>query len=746
MGTFTDYVTTRYNSASARPKYGNKLWIHKGLWMHESDNDVTLKSMDRIRIQGFVERLIRVHADQLKFRIVWNSDIAKLGAAGAASIEDSTIYLSAGPYEKYDTAEDVYDVYSGIALHEAGHLQFTKPYAVRTADPEATGYYLNLFEDERVEGLSDLQSPNYSWYTKVVKDLVLVKSPDWHSMLEDPNTALDTVISRWIRDWIRVPYLMQKEQLSWHPISGRSMDVELADIVYMSPVDDIYSSYTLALRVIEYIASLYKDMGLAVPPQYRHGLRYALPSPRKRVSVPQPSTGDSSGHGDSEYDESEKESGGDHESNDQPTSQSDDTSSSDEPSPGAGDEQDSADDAADGSEDASACTDTIEKKSHSGDPVADQAVKSKLTRVVNNEEYGEDEEDEYGTRHEMEPPRAQSTSGLTRDEQAEVTQNMKNCIPERAMQRDVALVPAGRLTDFTEKERAELRRILESKLTTTAVEDVVGVPRNIITRVPQLTSRDKRRYAQEYKEMKPHIAAFSRIFSVRQSQVDFYQNELTQGRLNRRALARGAYNDKLFRRRDTQEATGLDITMLLDESGSMTGDRIKTCRKVSILLANALEQVPNVNLSIYGHTTADSFGGRAQDCAISVYVERGQGDLARLGTMEAQWSNLDGFAIQYVGRKALQSTAPDKWLVVLSDGMPAGFDYGHPGGDKHTKGVITQLEKQGLNVIGVGIQTQGVAKLYKNHAEFMNPRQLANDLKKLIKRIIRNSTEAGMVM
>lgn len=740
MGTFTDYVTTRYNSASARPEYGNKLWIHKSV------DDVTLKSMDRIRIQGFVERLIRVHADQLKFRIVWNSDIAKLGAAGAASIEDSTIYLSAGPYEKYNTAEDVYDVYSGIALHEAGHLQFTKPSPVKKSDPEATGYYLNLLEDERVEGFSDLQSPNYSWYTKIIKDLLLVKSPDWHSMLEDPKTALDTVISRWIRDWIRVPYLMTKEQLSWHPISGRSMDVELADIVYMSPVDDIYSSYTLALRVIEYIASLYKDMGLVVPPQYRDAGEYALPSPRKRVSVPQPSTGDSSGHGDSEYDESEKESGGDHESNDQPTSQSDDTSSSDEPSPGAGGEQDSADDAADGSEDASACTDTIEKKSHSGDSVADQSVKSKLTRVVDNEEYEEDEEDENGTRHEMEPPREQSTSGLTRDEQAEVTQNMKNCIPERAMQRDVALVPAGRLTDFTEKERAELRRILESKLTTTAVEDVVGVPRNIITRVPKLTPSDKRRYAQEYKEMKPHIAAFSRIFSVRQSQVDFYQNELTQGRLNRRALARGAYNDKLFRRRDTQEATGLDITMLLDESGSMTGDRIKTCRKVSILLANALEQVPNVNLSIYGHTTADSFGGRAQDCAISVYVERGKGDLARLGTMEAQWSNLDGFAIQYVGQKALQSTAPDKWLVVLSDGMPAGYDYGHPGGDQHTKGVITQLEKQGLNVIGVGIQTQGVAKLYKNHAEFMNPRQLANDLKKLIKRIIRNSTEAGMVM
>tara|TARA_R110002020_G_scaffold127896_4_gene286768 strand:+ start:980 stop:3115 length:2136 start_codon:yes stop_codon:yes gene_type:complete len=711
--------------------------------MHESDNDVTLKSMDRIRIQGFVERLIRVHADQLKFRIVWNSDIAKLGAAGAASIEDSTIYLSAGPYEKYDTAEDVYDVYSGIALHEAGHLQFTKPSPVKKSDPEATGYYLNLLEDERVEGFSDLQSPNYSWYTKVVKDLVLVKSPDWHSMLEDPKTALDTVISRWIRDWIRVPYLMQKEQLSWHPISGRSMDVELADIVYMSPVDDIYSSYTLALRVIEYIASLYKDMGLAVPPQYRHAGEDALPSPRKRVSVPQPSTGDSSGHGDSEYDESEKESGGDHESNDQPTSQSDDTSSSNEPSPGAGGEQDSTDnDASEESNDASACTDTIEKKSHSGDPTTDQAVKSKLTRVAEQESY----DDAEGTRSEMEPPSTQSTSGLSRDEQRGITQSMKNCIPERAMQRDVALVPAGSLIDFSEKERAELRRILETQLTTTKLEDVVGVSRNLITRVPKLTPSDKRRYAQEYKEMKPHIAAFSRIFSVRQRQVDYYQNELTQGRLNRRALARGAYNDKLFRRRDTQEATGLDITMLLDESGSMTGDRIKTCRKVSILLANALEQVPNVNLSIYGHTTADSFGGRAQDCALSVYVERGQGDLTRLGTMEAQWSNLDGFAIQHVGQKALKSTATDKWLVVLSDGMPAGYEYGHPGGDQHTKGVVTQLEKQGLNVIGVGIQTQGVAKLYKNHAEFMNPRQLANDLKKLIKRIIRNSTEAGMVM
>ena len=93
------------------------------MWLHGSQSDNFLKSMDFARLQGFLTKLVSIHSKLPNVVIDWSSDIAKMGAAGCADMRTGVISLSVGFYEKFDDADLVYDVYSGLALHEVAHLQ-----------------------------------------------------------------------------------------------------------------------------------------------------------------------------------------------------------------------------------------------------------------------------------------------------------------------------------------------------------------------------------------------------------------------------------------------------------------------------------------------------------------------------------------------------------------------------------------------------------------------------------------------
>jgi len=541
---------------------------------------------------------------------------------------------------------------------------------------------------------------------------------------------------------------MTYEQLQWHPIVGRNMYDEINALINTTPDEPTYNSRDLALKIVRYIASLYMDLELDVPPQY--GSPYAASVDVTQIGESEeaseennssssgastnkpPTTGDMPMGKDSMAGEG---SMGDGEVGEDRQEESASTCTEDQPE-GTPENDDGTE--AQGQETGQPHDSIKGRQSHT----LPKHSQSRIQEVAHHEKNNNDDIKNEGRRHNE----TGSISGTDPVQIENLTKSLTKDIPEIAMTKDVALVPEGKLVDIASELVTRIQEIVETNTEVIPPEYIAGLQRQVVVRSPRITSGVSQQYKRDYDLVRGHVAAFARIFAVRQSEVEVYQNELRRGRLNRRALGRAQSTDALFRRKDVHTTTGLDITLLLDESGSMYGDKIITCRRTGVLLANALKTIPNVNLSIYGHTTGDAFGGRSEDCAVTRYVEQGHGDLTRLGACDAYYSNLDGLAITYVGNKALQSTAVDRWLVVLSDGQPAGYGYGGEQGHTHTRQAIQDLERKGLNVIGVGIDSVYVKELYKHYVEFTDLSKLSVDLRKLVMRIIRNSTEAGMVM
>ena len=118
-----------------------------------------------------------------------------------------------------------------------------------------------------------------------------------------------------------------------------------------------------------------------------------------------------------------------------------------------------------------------------------------------------------------------------------------------------------------------------------------------------------------------------------------------------------------------------------------------------------------------------------------------------MGAVDAHWNNIDGMSVKHVGEMALRdSRGQDVWLLVLSDGMPSAYKYHGDAADKHTKEQVKALEAKGLNVIGIAIENVRVDKIYTNFVKFTNNSTLAVDLKRLVSKIIRESTEMSMTL
>jgi len=184
-------------------------------------------------------------------------------------------------------------------------------------------------------------------------------------------------------------------------------------------------------------------------------------------------------------------------------------------------------------------------------------------------------------------------------------------------------------------------------------------------------------------------------------------NELRHGDLDESALYSLKFKNRdLFC--DEEEAPGysLDIAVLVDESGSMGGNKIREARVATMALALALKNSEHINLFVYGHT-ADK--GRTSELSMYRYLDpfNRATDINTLFGIEARASNADGYAIEQMGLILKQTQSLQKVLIVVSDGQPAASCYGSWYGDDcgiaHTAKAVKQLEQQGVFVVQIAV-------------------------------------------
>jgi cobalamin biosynthesis protein CobT len=235
--------------------------------------------------------------------------------------------------------------------------------------------------------------------------------------------------------------------------------------------------------------------------------------------------------------------------------------------------------------------------------------------------------------------------------------------------------------------------------------------------------------------------------------VDCEHGRIDQGALHR--LATGT-SKRVFSQQQQGNTDRPAVGILIDESGSMAyGNRSGPARKTAIALSETLNAL-GVRFGVYGFsnhfrgkigrhvehkhlyvTPGVEFHGRSLAMVIHQYKgfsEQFSKTKTRLLNSGGRYENADGDAVLAIGRILMQQQATRHVLIVLSDGEPLCPTTGSEG--NHLKEVVADLEKAGVEVVGIGIQTDAVKQFYPNNICVRNLDELAPEAFKVLSKML----------
>ena len=88
-------------------------------------------------------------------------------------------------------------------------------------------------------------------------------------------------------------------------------------------------------------------------------------------------------------------------------------------------------------------------------------------------------------------------------------------------------------------------------------------------------------------------------------------------------------------------------------------------------------------------------------------------------------TNVDGESVRYAADRLLARKEPGKTMLVLSDGLPSAA--ASEDNDKlcnHLKKVCEDIEREGVNLVGIGIDTDAPKRFYRKHVLLKNVEDL----------------------
>jgi hypothetical protein len=206
-------------------------------------------------------------------------------------------------------------------------------------------------------------------------------------------------------------------------------------------------------------------------------------------------------------------------------------------------------------------------------------------------------------------------------------------------------------------------------------------------------------------------------------------------------------DDRLFTQKMIESKPDTFLGFLVDLSGSMMGDtgsgttKIETAQRLAQQFIWATHDMDGITTTVWGHT-GDSQYGEGSD----VFRIWEPGDpLRRLGLIGSldHGNNYDGYAIAYCVDQMRGLEQPQKVLIVLSDGYPAGSGYGGREAEQHMRGVSRWAASQGVIVLQIAIDESlrpvDQARMFGegNWLPFVSEKQLPKDLTRVLSRFVK---------
>jgi len=262
----------------------------------------------------------------------------------------------------------------------------------------------------------------------------------------------------------------------------------------------------------------------------------------------------------------------------------------------------------------------------------------------------------------------------------------------------------------------------------------------------------RRNFLQEYeKRITPNLVSqenfaqqVRRLIQIRaksQTQYGVKKGKLDQSRLSRICFNAPGFNERVFKNKIDNKTLDAAITVLVDMSGSMGGDKVLNAL-ASTLLVNEVCSTLNIPLEILGFT--DASAGFSEPKPL-MFVYKGFNDLRVNDDSLKEYfalssgfmvGNPDGENILWAYDRLNKRKEKKKLLIVMSDGSPAASK-SSSGLEQFTEKVIKEIEaSKSVDIYGLGLCSDAVTYYYKANSVVREPNEIPSKLIELIERKI----------
>ena len=207
----------------------------------------------------------------------------------------------------------------------------------------------------------------------------------------------------------------------------------------------------------------------------------------------------------------------------------------------------------------------------------------------------------------------------------------------------------------------------------------------------------------------------------------------------------GRYHDVTYtsarvfdKRRDPLTLGDTCITIFVDESGSMGGQKEIAAREGAILLAEVCAKL-KIPCYVAGYS-ADELRYEV-DLRHYVTWKNTKADRTSLVALQGRRENRDGASIRAITEISKKRREERKILFVISDGQPCANEYYGKSAILDTKNAIREARKVYEKVIGISIGSADINELHEMYGnDFVsvtNVAKLSEELSKLLKKMFK---------
>lgn len=207
----------------------------------------------------------------------------------------------------------------------------------------------------------------------------------------------------------------------------------------------------------------------------------------------------------------------------------------------------------------------------------------------------------------------------------------------------------------------------------------------------------ERRYKADFDTVKQHINGLVNTFSKFFVEQEYRLTGMRRGVLDTNKLAE-AYQavETVYLNKFKRTTPGLDVCVLIDESGSMSGTNIASARKCAILLNEVFLRLKQCDFYVYGHTADNRHMG---EVTINVYRDHWNRNRYALGKVESYSNNKDSVAIEETYKMVRKQTAKPLLMFVISDGAPNAWGLRGQPAVEEVKKVVNRIESNGDTLV-----------------------------------------------